>query len=60
MSEETTQATEQPTEAVTATKQQTEVTRPDHVAEKFWDAERNEVKVDELSASYNALEKRLV
>ena len=59
MSEETTQATEQPTEAVTATEQQTEVTRPEHVAEKFWDAERNEVKVDELSASYNALEKKI-
>tara|TARA_R100000988_G_scaffold101499_1_gene74521 strand:+ start:398 stop:1150 length:753 start_codon:yes stop_codon:yes gene_type:complete len=59
MSEETTQATEQPTEAVTATEQQPEVTRPEHVAEKFWDTERNEVKVDELSASYNALEKKI-
>jgi hypothetical protein len=59
MSEETTQATEQPTEAVTATEQKPEVTRPEHVAEKFWDTERNEVKVDELSASYNALEKKI-
>ena len=59
MSEETTQATEQSTEAVTATEQQPEVTRPEHVAEKFWDTERNEVKVDELSASYNALEKKI-
>jgi hypothetical protein len=59
MSEETTQAIEQPTEAVTATEQQPKVTRPEHVAEKFWDTERNEVKVDELSASYNALEKKI-
>jgi hypothetical protein len=59
MSEETTQNTESTSEAVTATEQQPEVTRPEHVAEKFWDTERNEVKVDELSASYNALEKKI-
>ena len=59
MSEEVTQTTEQTSEAITATEKPQEVTRPDHIAEKFWDTDRNEVKVDELSASYNALEKKI-
>lgn len=34
-------------------------TRPAEVPEKFWDAERGEVRVDALLASYRALERRL-
>lgn len=33
-------------------------TRPDHVPEKFWDAERGEVRVDAALKSYVELEKR--
>lgn len=31
--------------------------RPDHIPEKFWDAEKGEVRVDELAKSYSELEK---
>lgn len=32
--------------------------RPDHIPEKFWDAEKGEVRVDELAKSYAELEKK--
>lgn len=32
-------------------------TRPDNVPEKFWDAEKNQVRVDALISSYSELEK---
>jgi hypothetical protein len=31
--------------------------RPDHIPEKFWDAEKGEVRVDELAKSYGELER---
>ena len=37
----------------------TEVQIPDYITEKFWDTERNEIKVEELGASYKALEQKL-
>ncbi len=58
MSEETTQTETQ--EPVQATENvETSVDRPEYVPEKFWDTDRNEIKVEELSASYNSLEKKL-
>lgn len=30
--------------------------RPDHIPEKFWDAEKGEIRVDDLAKSYAALE----
>ena len=33
--------------------------RPEYVPEKFWNKDLNEVNVEELSASYNSLEKKL-
>lgn len=32
--------------------------RPDHIPEKFWDAEKGTVKVDDLAKSYGELEKK--
>lgn len=32
--------------------------RPDHIPEKFWDAEKQEVRVDDLAKSFGELEKR--
>ena len=32
--------------------------RPEYVPEKFWNKDLNEVNVEELSASYNSLEKK--
>jgi len=57
MSEETVQTEEQ--QPVEATQKEAEVSRPEYVPEKFWDTDRNEIKVEELSASYNSLEKKL-
>ena len=57
MSEEAVQAEEQ--QPVEATQKEAEVSRPEYVPEKFWDTDRNEIKVEELSASYNSLEKKL-
>jgi mRNA deadenylase 3'-5' endonuclease subunit Ccr4 len=57
MSEEAVQAEEQ--QPVEATQKEAEVNRPEYVPEKFWDTDRNEIKVEELSASYNSLEKKL-
>lgn len=36
-----------------------EVQIPEYIPEKFWDIERNEIKVEELGASYKALEQKL-
>jgi hypothetical protein len=36
-----------------------EVKIPEYIPEKFWDTERNEIKVEELGASYKALEQKL-
>jgi hypothetical protein len=33
-------------------------TRPEHIPEKFWDAEKGEVRVDELAKSYTELERK--
>ena len=56
MEEENTQTTE----AVTATEApKAAPTSPEYISEKFWDTDRNEIKVEELGASYNALEKKL-
>jgi hypothetical protein len=57
MSEEAVQSEEQ--QPVEATQKEPEVSRPEYVPEKFWDTDRNEIKVEELSASYNSLEKKL-
>lgn len=61
MSEEVTQTETQESvqEPVQATEKEQEVSRPEYVPEKFWDTDRNEIKVEELSASYNSLEKKL-
>ena len=37
----------------------TEVQIPEYIPEKFWDTDRNEIKVEELGASYKALEQKL-
>ncbi len=31
--------------------------RPDHIPEKFWDAEKGQVRIDEMAKSYSELEK---
>jgi hypothetical protein len=54
MTEENTQNAYETTQESTS-----ESTRPEYISEKFWDNERNEIKVEELGASYNALEKKL-
>ena len=33
--------------------------KPEYVPEKFWNKDLNEVNVEELSASYNSLEKKI-
>ena len=51
MAEEVTQSTEN---------QETKtVEKPEYVPDKFWNKDLNEVNVEELSASYNSLEKKL-
>lgn len=40
-------------------KNTSEVQIPEYIPEKFWDTERNEIKVEELGASYKALEQKL-
>ena len=37
----------------------TETQIPEYIPEKFWDTDRNEIKVEELGASYKALEQKL-
>ena len=43
----------------TDSQEQPAVTKPEFVQDKFWDAERNEVNLENLASSYNALEKKL-
>lgn len=42
-----------------ATETPTEVTKPDYVQDKFWNAETKEVNLENLASSYNALESKL-
>ncbi len=42
-----------------ATEQTSEVTKPEYIQDKFWDAERKEVNLENLASSYNALESKL-
>jgi len=43
----------------TDSQEQTAVTKPEFVQDKFWDADRKEVNLENLASSYNALEKKL-
>lgn len=43
----------------TDSQEQPVVTKPEFVQDKFWDAERKEVNLENLASSYNALEKKL-
>lgn len=43
----------------TSTSDNSHPTRPDHIPEKFWDAEKGAVRVDDLAKSYAALESKL-
>ena len=36
-----------------------EIIKPDYVSEKFWNKDTKEINVEDLSASYNSLEKKL-
>ena len=62
MSEEQVQQTE---ETIVDTTQETpdnntsSVEIPEYIPTKFWDTDRNEIKVEELGASYKALESKL-
>ena len=41
------------------TQEQTESSKPDYVQDKFWNKDTNEINIEELSSSYNSLEKKL-
>ena len=44
--------------APVATEQSSETTsRPEYIQEKFWNAEKGEVNIENLASSYNSLEK---
>ena len=43
----------------TDSQEQTEVTKPDYIQDKFWNAETKEVNLENLASSYNALESKL-
>lgn len=43
----------------TETQEQTVSDKPEYVQDKFWDADRKEVNLENLASSYNALEKKL-
>ena len=45
--------------APVTTEQTTEVTKPEYIQDKFWDADRKEVNLENLASSYNSLEKKL-
>lgn len=45
--------------APVATEQSSEVTKPEYIQDKFWNAERNEVNLENLASSYNSLESKL-
>ena len=44
---------------VTTDSKDAAVTKPEYVQDKFWDADRKEVNLENLASSYNALEKKL-
>ncbi len=46
-------------EEVKTEEQKEEIVKPDYVSEKFWNKDTKEINVEELSASYNSLEKKL-
>ena len=46
-------------EIVTQTEQTEESSKPDYVQDKFWNKDTNEINIEELSSSYNSLEKKL-
>ena len=46
-------------EEVKTEEQKEEIVKPDYVSEKFWNKDTKEIIVEELSASYNSLEKKL-
>ena len=46
-------------EVVTQETEQTESSKPDYVQDKFWNKDLNEINIEELSSSYNSLEKKL-
>ena len=46
-------------EVVTQPTEETEGGKPDYVQDKFWNKDLNEINVEELSSSYNSLEKKL-
>jgi len=43
----------------TETQEQTVSDKPEYIQDKFWDADRKEVNLENLASSYNALEKKL-
>ncbi len=45
--------------APVATEQPSEVTKPDYIQDKFWNAETKEVNIENLASSYNSLESKL-
>ena len=45
--------------APVATEESSEVTKPDYVQDKFWNAESKEVNIENLASSYNSLEAKL-
>jgi len=57
MSEEQVQETQETTQEVSQ-ESTSEVQIPEYIPEKFWDTDRNEIKVEELGASYKALEQK--
>ena len=57
MPEEQLQETQETTQEVSQ-ENTSEVQIPEYIPEKFWDTDRNEIKVEELGASYKALEQK--
>ena len=45
--------------APVATEESSEVTKPEYVQDKFWNAESKEVNIENLASSYNSLEAKL-
>ncbi|BAQ87747.1 putative capsid assembly protein [uncultured Mediterranean phage uvMED] len=45
--------------APVATEESSEVTKPEYVQDKFWNAESNQVNIENLASSYNSLEAKL-
>ena len=42
-----------------ATETPSEVTKPEYVQDKFWNADTKEVNIENLASSYNSLESKL-